>query len=44
MAALVAGCDGERPLGELAAVLRLAFGVDPEEVRTLATGLADRAS
>ena len=42
VAALVAGCDGERPLGELAAVLRLAHGVDPAEVATLAAGLADR--
>lgn len=42
VAALVAGCDGERPLGELAAVLELAFGVDPAEVGPLAAGLADR--
>ena len=41
VAALVAGCDGDRPLGELAAVLGLAFGVEPAEVGTIATGLAD---
>lgn len=42
VAALVAGCDCERPLGELAAVLRLAFGVEEAEVRTLARDLADQ--
>ena len=42
VAALVAGCDGSRPLGELAAVLRIAYGVDPGELDGMVRGLAER--
>jgi methylase of polypeptide subunit release factors len=42
VAALVAGCDGSRPLGELAAVLQLAYGVDATEVGALTAGLAEQ--
>jgi hypothetical protein len=41
VAALVAGCDGTRPLGELAAVLQLAYGVEPAEAAAVATALSD---
>jgi hypothetical protein len=42
VAALVAGCDGTRTLGELAAVLEVAYGIDPDQVTEMARGLADR--
>lgn len=42
VAALVAGCDGTRTLGELAAVLAVAFGIEPGQVAEMARGLADR--
>lgn len=42
VAALVAGCDGSHPLGELAAVLEPAFGIEPGQVEQMARGLADR--
>jgi hypothetical protein len=42
VAALVAGCDGTRPLRELAVVLELAYGIEPEQVEDMARGLADR--
>lgn len=42
VAALVAGCDGTRPLGELATVLELAYGIGAGEVATMARGLAER--
>ena len=42
VAALVAGCDGTRPLGELATVLELAYGIEPGQVEAIARGLADR--
>ena len=42
VAALVAGCDGTHPLGELAAVLELAYGIEPGQVEEMARGLTDR--
>jgi methylase of polypeptide subunit release factors len=42
VAALVAGCDGTRPLGELAAVLELAYGIDPGQVEQIVRGLTDQ--
>lgn len=42
VAALVAGCDGTHPLGELAEVLQRAYGIEPGQVAAMATGLADR--
>jgi hypothetical protein len=42
VAALVAGCDGARPLRELAVVLELAYGIDAEQVADMARGLAER--
>jgi Methyltransferase small domain len=42
VAALVAGCDGTRPLRELAVVLELAYGIEPGQVDEMARGLADR--
>jgi methylase of polypeptide subunit release factors len=42
VAALVAGCDGSRPLGELAVVLELAYGIEPGQVTEMARGLAER--
>lgn len=42
VAALVAGCDGSRPLGDLAEVLRPAYGVGADQVEAMARGLADR--
>jgi methylase of polypeptide subunit release factors len=42
VAALVAGCDGTRTLGELAAVLEVAYGIQPGQVADMARGLADR--
>jgi hypothetical protein len=42
VAALVAGCDGTRPLGELAAVLEPAYGIEGGQVEAMARGLAER--
>lgn len=42
VAALVAGCDGTRPLGELAAVLEPAYGIEAGQVEAMARGLAER--
>jgi hypothetical protein len=42
VAALVAGCDGARALGELAAVLELAYGIEPGHVEQMARDLAER--
>jgi methylase of polypeptide subunit release factors len=42
VAALVAGCDGTRPLRELAVVLELAYGIEPGQVAEMALGLAHR--
>ncbi len=42
VAALVAGCDGTHPLGDLAAVLEPAYGIEPGQVEEMARGLADR--
>jgi methylase of polypeptide subunit release factors len=42
VAALVAGCDGTRPLRELAVVLELAYGIEPGQVEDMARDLADR--
>ncbi|HST66541.1 MAG TPA: class I SAM-dependent methyltransferase [Mycobacteriales bacterium] len=42
VAALVAGCDGTRTLRELAAVLELAYGIEPGQVTDMARDLADR--
>jgi methylase of polypeptide subunit release factors len=42
VAALVAGCDGARALGELAAVLGLAYGIEPGHVEQMARDLAER--
>jgi hypothetical protein len=42
VAALVAGCDGTRPLRELAVVLELAYGIDAEQVADMARRLAER--
>jgi len=42
VAALVAGCDGSRPLREIALVLELAYGIEPEQVEEMARALADR--
>jgi hypothetical protein len=42
VAALVAGCDGTRPLGELAVVLELAYGIEPGHVEEMARALSDR--
>ncbi|HEV7653434.1 MAG TPA: class I SAM-dependent methyltransferase [Mycobacteriales bacterium] len=41
VAALVAGCDGTRPLGELATVLELAFGIEAGQVDQMVRGLVD---
>jgi hypothetical protein len=41
VAALVAGCDGTHPLGELAAVLELAYGIESGQVAAMARGLAE---
>jgi hypothetical protein len=42
VAALVAGCDGTRPLRELAVVLELAYGIEPDQVEEMALALTDR--
>ena len=42
VAALVAGCDGTRPLREIALVLELAYGIDPGQVADMARALAER--
>jgi hypothetical protein len=42
VAALVAGCDGTRALGDLASVLRMAYGIEASEVEAMARDLADR--
>jgi methylase of polypeptide subunit release factors len=42
VAALVAGCDGTRPLRELAVVLELAYGIELDQVEQMARALADR--
>jgi hypothetical protein len=42
VAALVAGCDGTRPLRELAVVLELAYGIELGQVEEMARALADR--
>jgi SAM-dependent methyltransferase len=42
VAALVAGCDGTRPLREIAVVLDLAYGIDPDQVDDMARALAER--
>ena len=42
VAALVAGCDGTRPLAELAAVLQVAYGIEPDQVQEMVRGLAER--
>jgi hypothetical protein len=42
VAALVAGCDGTRPLREIALVLELAYGIDPGQVGDMARALAER--
>ena len=41
VAALVAGCDGTRPLAELAVVLELAYGIEPADVTDMARGLVE---
>jgi hypothetical protein len=42
VAALVAGCDGTRPLRELAVVLELAYGIELDQVEEMARALTDR--
>ena len=42
VAALVAGCDGNRPLGELATVLELAYGIDAGQVQRIVRGLVEQ--
>ena len=42
VAALVAGCDGTRPLREIAVVLELAYGIDADQVEDMARALAER--
>ncbi|HVE29789.1 MAG TPA: methyltransferase [Mycobacteriales bacterium] len=42
VAALVAGCDGTRPLREIALVLELAYGIEPGQVAEMARALAER--
>jgi SAM-dependent methyltransferase len=42
VAALVAGCDGTRPLREIAVVLELAYRIDPGQVNDMARALAER--
>jgi methylase of polypeptide subunit release factors len=42
VAALVAGCDGTRPLREIALVLELAYGIESDDVREMARALAER--
>jgi hypothetical protein len=42
VAALVAGCDGTRPLRELAVVLELAYGIELSQVAEMARALTDR--
>jgi methylase of polypeptide subunit release factors len=42
VAALVAGCDGTRPLREIALVLQLAYGIESGQVEDMARALAER--
>ena len=42
VAALVAGCDGTRPLREIAVVLELAYGIEPGQVEDMARALTER--
>lgn len=42
VAALVAGCDGTRPLGDLAVLLELAYGVESGQVAEMAQRLAEQ--
>jgi SAM-dependent methyltransferase len=42
VAALVAGCDGTRPLREIALVLELAYGIEPDQVEDMVRALAER--
>ena len=42
VAALVAGCDGTRPLREIALVIELAYGIESDQVEDMARALAER--